>query len=133
MLVPITAFYAGLLGLVFFGLSTRVIRRRRGMRIALMDGDDVELRRRMRIHGNFAEYAPICLILMGLIEANGAPAWLMHPLGLALLASRIMHAVGLTRAIGASRGRVLGMMATFAVLGVASAWAIGQANVAALG
>lgn len=55
----ITMAYAGLLALMFVALSARVIVRRRSAHAALGDGDDNDLSRRIRAHGNFAEYAPL--------------------------------------------------------------------------
>jgi len=60
--MPITALYAGLLAPLFILLSIRVIDVRRTARISIGHGDDPELLRRMRVHANFAEYAPFALI-----------------------------------------------------------------------
>ena len=67
----VAAFYAALLGLFFVGLSIHVIRGRRRLRIALADGNQEEMKRRIRAHGNFAEYAPLFLIMLGYAEYEG--------------------------------------------------------------
>ena len=48
----------------------------------------------MRTHANCAEYAPIGLILLMLVEMQGMPLWLVHVFGLILLAGRLSHAYG---------------------------------------
>ena len=56
MSVAVTGLYAGMLGIVFFVLSMRVINNRVRARVNLLDGGDEALTRAMRVHGNFAEY-----------------------------------------------------------------------------
>ena len=86
--MPITALYAALLAPLFVLLAIRVIAARRSARVPVGDGGDAELRRRMRVHANFAEYVPFALLLMALAESLGITPWLIHVLGLALLGSR---------------------------------------------
>ena len=116
--MPITAFYAALLAPLFILLAVRVIRRRRGARVAIGDGGDKLLLRRMRVHANFAEYAPFALVLMGLAESLGAHRWLLHAAGAALVAARIVHAVGVSQAKENFRLRISGMAGTLTVIGV---------------
>jgi hypothetical protein len=119
--MPITAVYAGLLGLVFIVLSARVIGQRRGAKVSLGDGGNAVLLRRMRVHGNFAEYVPLALVLLGLAESLGAPAWLLHTAGAGLLAGRLSHAFGVSQTPERFLFRVSGMAATLTVLGLLSA------------
>ncbi len=116
----ITGIYAGLLTLLFIGLSARVIRVRRRDRIALGDGDNPDLRRAMRVQGNFAEYVPLALILLVLVEMGGGPAWLVHGLGAGLFGGRIAHAYGIGQTEEDYRFRVAGMVLTFAALALAA-------------
>lgn len=118
MIPTITPVYAALLALVFLVLSVRVIRVRRGAKIALGDGEDKTLLSRTRAHGNFAEYTPLALVLILMVEMQGGPGWLIHGLGVLLLAGRIAHPWGLTREPKDFRGRVAGMMMTFFALGI---------------
>ncbi len=113
-----TAFYAALAAFFLIYLSFRVIAARRRARVAIGDGEDRTLQRRIRAHGNFAEYAPLALILMGLAEAQGAPLWTVHVLGLALLAGRALHAYGVCLDPEPLKYRQAGMALTFAVLAV---------------
>ncbi len=114
--MPATAIYAALSGLLFFGLSIRTIRMRRRHRVAIGDGDNAELRRAMRVHANFAEYTPLALLLVFFAESGGAPSLLVHGLGIALIAGRLLHAWGVSQPRENFRYRVTGMVLTFSVL-----------------
>lgn len=122
--MPITALYAGLLTPLFILLSVRVIAVRRGGNVAVGDGGNSSLLRRMRVHANFAEYVPLALILMALAEDQHTPAWLLHALGLLLLAGRTLHAVGMSQEAERFAFRVAGVASTFAVLVVGAALCI---------
>jgi uncharacterized membrane protein YecN with MAPEG domain len=111
--VHVTALYAAILALVFVGLSVRTIRLRRGARVAIGDGGDKRLARAMRVHANFAEYVPLALLLIYLVEAGGAPPLAIHLLGSALLVGRLLHAWGVSQAREDFRFRVAGMALTF--------------------
>lgn len=116
----VTPLYAGLLALFYVVLSLRVIARRRGASISLGDGGDEEMQRRVRGHGNFAEYAPFGLLLIALLEIGGTtPFWLLHVLGLVLVVARVLHAIALSYTQKWFLGRFLGMVLTFLVLIVA--------------
>ena len=114
--MPITALYAGLLTLLFVVLSLRVIRVRRGEKISIGDGDNGDLLRRMRVHANFAEYAPLALVLLGLAESLKTDPRLLHAIGAALLIGRICHAIGLSPQPSILPLRVSGMVLTFIAL-----------------
>lgn len=119
--MPITALYASLLAPLFLMLTGRVIRARRAVRVAVGDGGDAVLARRMRVHANFAEYVPLALLLLALAESLGTHAWLLHGLGIALLAGRISHAFGMSQPDENFTFRVAGVMATFWMIGLAAA------------
>ena len=93
----ITAFYAGVLALIFIFLSMYTIRSRRIAKVSVLDGGNMTLARAMRVHGNFAEYVPMVLILMALGEMTDGFGWFLHLSGLMLVAARICHAVGLAQ------------------------------------
>jgi uncharacterized protein len=119
--LPITGLYAGLLAFVLLWLSVVVIGHRRRARVSLGTGEDTGLLQATRAHANFGEYAPLCLILVALLEAAGASALLLHVLGLLLLGGRIAHGVGLMHQPKSFLLRQIGMMATFTVLAVGGA------------
>ena len=96
MPVPITGLYAALLALVMLTLMVRVARMRVRTGVSILHGDDMKLALAMRQHGNFIEAVPLALILMAVVEANGANSILLHANGIVLLVSRIVHPFGLT-------------------------------------
>ena len=55
----ITPLYAALAAVILIVLSLRVIGARRSHRVAIGDGADEDLARRIRAHGNFTEYTPL--------------------------------------------------------------------------
>ena len=114
--MALTACYAGLLAVLFVGLSFRVIGVRRSARVALGDQGNIALQRRIRAHANFAEYVPLAVVLMGLAEGLAAPAILLHGLGAGLIAGRLLHAFGISREHEKLWMRVGGMVLTFAVI-----------------
>lgn len=118
--MTITLFYAGLLALWFFVLSFRVISVRRSGNISLGDGGDAMLLRRIRAHGNFAEYVPLVLLLMGLLESSGVNGWMLHVVGALLLVGRLLHGYAISFTAQFMLGRVAGMMMTFAALLIAA-------------
>jgi len=111
-----TPLYAALLGLIFVALSIRTIRLRRRYRVAIGDGDNEPLRRAARVHANFAEYAPLALLLVYFAEGAGAPALLVHTLAIALVCGRLSHAWGVSQPREDFRFRVTGMALTFSVI-----------------
>ena len=127
-----TALYAGVLALVYVALAWRVIGLRRRHEVGIGDGGHKDLARAIRVHANFAEYTPLALLLTGMIELNGAPAWLVHGCGAALVVGRVGHAWGLGRSAGTTVGRFYGMVLTFTALLVAGGYGIYQGLAAAL-
>jgi len=91
--MPIVApIYAGLLAVLFFWLSLRVsLIRMKGP--AADEAAATRLRRAVRAQGNASEYIPVGLIMLLVLDLQGAPFWLVHVFGLALLAGRIGHFV----------------------------------------
>ena len=116
MHTPITAFYAGLLGILFFYFSVLVVKGRFTKKISLGDGGDHHLQQMIRAHGNFSEYTPIVLILLFIAEINLSNSIILHLAGTALLSGRFIHAFGLRRHSGISWQRISGMLLTFASL-----------------
>ncbi|GGB53498.1 membrane protein [Roseibium aquae] len=112
----VTPIVAGLLALLYLFLSVRVIRLRGQERISLSDAGNAEMQRRIRVHGNFAEYTPFALVLLLLLELQGAPWWYLAVLGLMLLAGRSLHAYGVSQNPEPLQLRIAGMAMTFAVL-----------------
>lgn len=116
MAMPITAVYASLLAILYIILSYRVAQRRMRFQVGLGTGQNTELERAIRIHGNFAEYVPFALLLLALFEAGGGPAWAVHVAGAGLLIARGLHALGLSQSSGRSPGRFSGVVTTWLII-----------------
>jgi uncharacterized protein len=96
MHVPvITGFYLGILALLYVALGLQVSRLRRGHRVVFGDGDNIKLRSAIRAHGNFAEYVPIIVLLVAMLEMSGLPAMRVHLLMGGLLVARLLHPLGM--------------------------------------
>ena len=112
---PITAFYGGLLAAIYVYLSFAVIFKRRKYLVGIGDGGEKDLSQAIRVHGNFAEYVPFALLLLLLAEINHANPLLLHGIGVALIISRLLHAIGLSHHVGASWQRMVGVIGTFSL------------------
>ncbi len=112
MSVPlVSALYAALLAILAVALGLRVVALRVRHRVGIGDGGNASLARAMRVHGNLVETAPLALLLLLLAELSAAmPAASLHGVGIALLAGRLLHALGLGRSAGASPARFVGML-----------------------
>lgn len=108
--------YVALMALMSITLAVRVILGRYAAKVALGDGENRMLARRIRAHGNFSEYAPFLALLLVGLALLGAGEWLVHAVGLTGLTGRVLHAVGLSRTSGPSWPRQAGMLLTFAAL-----------------
>ncbi|HZE61625.1 MAG TPA: MAPEG family protein [Burkholderiales bacterium] len=114
--MSVTPFYAGLLAIFFFALSMRVVAVRG--RVSLGDGGDPVVLRRMRGQANFAEYVPLILVMMALLEYQRAAAWQLHAIGITLVIARLLHGIALSFTPKWWFGRFFGTVLTFALLNV---------------
>jgi len=112
----ITSLYAGLLGLIYIYLTYFTIKGRFKHRVGMGDGGNEDMQRRIRMHGNFAEYVPFALILIFLTETGNMAPWFIHGLGIALVIGRISHAVGLYNIAPINKARQIGMILTLLVI-----------------
>lgn len=124
----ITPIYAALIGLIFVALSVNVIRNRRSHAISLGDGGEASMVRSTRAQANCAEYAPIGLLLILMLEMQIEGTALVHLCGLALLLGRASHGYALTVPKSTvSIWRIVGMVLTFLSLIIASLGNLGAA------
>lgn len=132
--LPITSTIAALLAIIMLPLTLQVSIRRAVLgrsagdlaRFSFGDGGDDMLRRRMRAFGNFIEYTPMCLIMLGLSEVGGASARFLWVMGALLLAGRCLHALGMLYSESpAPRGAA--MMMTYAAFVVPALWLLKDA------
>ena len=70
----ITLLVASLHVLFYLLLSMRVMLHRKAHRIGVGTGGDEVMTRRVRVHGNFAEYVPLALLMLALLELAGTAA-----------------------------------------------------------
>ncbi|WP_321146476.1 MAPEG family protein, partial [Providencia alcalifaciens] len=106
--------YAVLGALLILRLSLNVVKLRNQYRVSVGDGGFSELQTAIRVHGNAIEYIPISLILLLLMEMNGAKVWMIHVCGILLIASRMLHSYGLKNHDYSQRR--MGMMGTYLAL-----------------
>ncbi|MBE9549782.1 MAG: MAPEG family protein [Proteobacteria bacterium] len=111
---------ASLLGLVFMGLSYRVVNLRRTEKIGIGSGGNETMRLAVRAHANFTEYVPITLILLFLLMRSANDAKAAAVLAVLLVIARSLHAYGLSGSAGYSIGRFWGTLITWTVLLVTS-------------
>ncbi len=120
MTISVTPLYAALLAFLYIFLSLRVALVRRKERISLGDADDPALRARIRVHANFAEYAPFGLLLLLLVEVQDGHTVLLHVIGLILFVGRAGHAWGLSQHPQSIPLRSSGMVLTFTSMSIAA-------------
>lgn len=117
--MKITMLYAGVLAIWFLVLSVKVVRGRSGPNaINLGDGGNPQMLRLIRGHGNFAEYVPMILVMMALLEYGGLAAWAVHAMGATLLFARLAHGYALSFTPKFFMGRFVGASLTFLLLGI---------------
>ena len=118
--VPITALYAGLLGLLAILLANQVLYGRlRTGRIADWKPDTL-----LRVQANFVEQVPMALIVLLVLELQGVQPMLIHAFGGLLVVLRLAHAWGLSRDPGATYPRLIGAQGTFLLVSIMSVAAI---------
>jgi uncharacterized membrane protein YecN with MAPEG domain len=97
--LPVTTVTSGVLGILYIGLTAGVTAARIKTRITLGDGSDkpegAPLYTAVRAHGNFAEYVPLGLVLLGAVELAGGSHWLCEIFAGMLVVGRVLHATGL--------------------------------------
>ena len=81
----------------------------------------------VRGHANFAEYVPMLLVLMAILEfGGGLPAWILHAIGIALVLARVMHGINFGFVQTWALGRFVGTALTFVLLGICGGLCVWQ-------
>ena len=93
--LPITLITASILGIMFIWLSARTILARFKHNALIGDMGNTEMTFAMRTHGNFTEYAPIFLILLGLLEFSAANSTALIALAAIFIVARLLHVPGM--------------------------------------
>ena len=122
-LIPVSALYAGLHGLLAVVLANFVlfVRLRTG-RVPEWQPDAA-----LRVQANFIENVPIALVLLLILEIQGSPEMVLHLCGGSLLVLRLLHAYGLGTIEGANYPRLIGAQGTFVLIAVMSVGCVGSA------
>ncbi|MBV1915645.1 MAG: MAPEG family protein [Pseudomonadales bacterium] len=128
--LPVTSMVAALLACLMFVLTVLISIRRVELgkqsgdiaKFVFGHGDDETLRRRVRAFGNFIEYTPVALLLLALIEFQGAGYLLLWWLGAAFVIGRLLHALGMLFCPRFPLPRAIGMFATYATLLIPAGW-----------
>lgn len=110
--LPITSMTASIAAIMLIVLSAMVGIHRTKTRILLGSGTDDTLLMRIRAQGNFIEYVPMALILLGLVEIQGGGSTVLWAISGLLIVGRALHAIGMLASVLPARG--LGMGLTFA-------------------
>lgn len=98
--IPVTLFASGILGLLSVVLSCMVTMARFKTKVMIGDGGadgQAALLPAIRAHGNFIEYVPLALILLGGIEVSGASRLTCEIFAALLIIARLAHAFGMFR------------------------------------
>ena len=122
--LPISALTAGVLGVLAIVLSIRVVIHRARTKQSLNLEGDPGLNVAGRVFGNFTEYVPIALILLGLAEITGSSANLLWITAGLLIAGRVIHIFGLSLDKPVTVARVVGTLSTWASIGLGSVLAL---------
>ena len=126
----IISFYAGILVLIYVALSFYVIKGRFLNKVSLGDNNLPDMQKRVRVHGNFAEYVPLAVFMIFLSEVLMAETLsfanaIVHILCIMLVVGRLSHVWGVMNKDGASLYRAGGMILTFLVLVITALYNIG--------
>ena len=121
MIVPVTAVFAAVTGLLLLVLSFQVVRFRLKYRKDLGVTDDRDFQSAVRAHANLVEYAPLGLLMLGLAELNGVSSSLIYWTGMALVVGRVLHAWGMINGQGGPhKARMVGILLTWLSILVAA-------------
>ena len=116
-IMRITGLYAAIAALLVVILArARDAAPPRGRRSASATAATRVLAQRIRVHANAAEYLPLALLLLLILELNQTQPLLLHVFGCLLIAGRLLHAFGLSSSPGLTPGRAVGMVLTWAVI-----------------
>lgn len=119
--MPITLTTASLLGLLLIYLSFDVAKTRGKTKTDLGDGGNPDMLRAIRAQGNLVEYAPMGVILIGLLEYHNTNQWLLIALASFFMLGRFMHGLMLGKVDGRNPYRFYGTIFTWTVMIIASA------------
>lgn len=108
----ISAFYAGLFGLLYIQITFDVIKHRRRYNVSTGYGKQNEISQIVSAHANFSSFVPFALILLYLLETGMALSpFILHTFGLSVLLGRLFHYLAFRGKMNFTM-RVIGMILT---------------------
>jgi uncharacterized protein len=125
-ILPISVVGTGILGIFGAALAIFVIVQRVHLGVEWGDGGNIVMAQAVRAHANFAELVPLALLAIGAAEIAGTSRLIVIGLVTALIAARVLSALGLSRSLGPSIARQAGASVTILVTIIAGACAIGS-------
>ncbi len=123
-MLSVTPIYLAAAVALYSFMAFTIIANRRKRQISIGDGNQKDFARIIRGHANFAEYAPLTLLAIGVAELTGTAHLLLHACGVMLLVGRGLHAYCFLFTPIGMKLRVTGMVLTFISLWTASAAAL---------
>lgn len=117
-----TGIWISLFIFLYIFLAYRVIMLRRGSQIGLGTGENKDLLKAVRIHGNYSEYIPLLILAISILEMRGLRTPFIHLMFAAGFLGRLMILQGISKSVGFSYGRFIGNAMTFVVLLIAGIW-----------
>ncbi|MFT7218476.1 MAG: putative membrane protein YecN with MAPEG domain [Candidatus Azotimanducaceae bacterium] len=122
-IIPYSALYIGLHALLAVLLANFVLfARLRTGKVPAWQPDAA-----LRVQANFIENVPIALLLLLVLEIQGAAPMVLHGFGASLFVLRLLHAFGLGTYEGANYPRLIGAQGTFVVTAIMAIASIGTA------
>lgn len=117
MIIPVTAVFAAVLGLLLLVLSLLVVRFRVKYRKGMGVTDDPAFEAAVRAHANLVEYAPMGLIMLAIAELNGVASSWIYWVGMGFVIGRILHAWGMINGRGNTHiARMAGILLTWVAI-----------------
>ena len=121
--LTVTLVTTSVMGLIMIWLAARVIAGRVKGDVIIGDGENADLLYRIRAQGNFAEYTPLFLILLGALELSAGNQTVLMVLAVVFVVARILHVFGMGENANL-KFRQIGMIATFLSIAVASIYGL---------
>ncbi|MFW2830648.1 MAPEG family protein [Sphingomonas sp. ID0503] len=122
MLPTVTLIIAAALAIINLWLAMRIVPfRMKGVPVG--DGGNPLIVARMRAQSNFAEYVPVALILMALVELHVGADGKLWGIGAALAIGRVLHPFGIERPVP-NVMRAGGILLTWVATLLLALWAV---------
>ncbi|OYY79667.1 MAG: hypothetical protein B7Y43_00985 [Sphingomonas sp. 28-62-20] len=121
----ITALTASALAILLVGLAINTIRLQMKYSAAFGDHGHQDLTSAIRAHGNLAEYMPIGITLIAMLEASGVNFTLLAGLAGGFVVCRMLNAIGLFNPPGPpGPARSIGIVGTLLILLGLALWLV---------